>query len=120
MQTKCRTIPNQYTPNWLEGLDGRTALAQEMRRRYDAFVSDLGGDEVLSYAQRSLVTRALWLELHLQQQEEALASGADFDSGKWVQAVNSLQGVLKSLGLERKSKEVTLSDVIASHKGATQ
>jgi len=120
MQTKQRTIPNAYTPNWLDGLDGRTALAQEMRRRYDAFVSDLGGDDTLSYAQRSLVTRALWLELHLQQQEEALASGADFDSGKWIQAVNSLQGVLTKLGLERKSKEVTLSDVIASHQGGSR
>lgn len=118
MQTTNRSIPNSYTPNWLEGLDGRTALAQEMRRRYDAFVSDLGGDETLSYAQRSLVARALWLELHLQQQEEALASGADFDSGKWVQAVNSLQGVLSKLGLERKAKEVTLSDVIAGHQVA--
>jgi hypothetical protein len=106
MQTKSRSIPNAYTPNWLEGLDGRTALAQEMRRRYDAFVSDLGGDSALSYAQRSLVTRALWLELHLQQQEEALANGQDFDSGKWVQAVNSLQGVLKSLGLKRVTKDV--------------
>ena len=87
-------------------LDGRTAVAQVMRERYDVFTADLGGVDRLSYAQRSLVERALWLEYWLAQQEQNLATGADFDVGKWTQAANSLQGILTKLGLERKAKDV--------------
>jgi len=62
--------------------------------------------ERLSYAQRSLVSRALHLEYWLAQQEKALIEGADFDVGKWVQAANGLQGILSKLGLERQARDV--------------
>ena len=112
MQTKTKAVPQQFSPNWMESLDGRTALAQELRGRYAAVCSDLGGETSLSYMQQSMITRALWLEFHLQQQEELLATGEDFDSGKWVQAANALQGIWAKLGLERKAKEATLSQFI--------
>ena len=101
-----KTPPNKFSTGWLADLDGRTAIAQVMRERYAAFTNDLGGVERLSYAQRSLVERALWLEYWLAQQEQALASGSDFDVGKWVQAANGLQGILSKLGLERQAKDV--------------
>ena len=103
---KPQTPPERFAPNWLDTLDGRTGIAQEMRQRYQTITGDLGGDDRLSYAQRSLVSRALWLEYWLQQQERTLATGGEFDVGKWVQAANSLQGILSKLGLERQSKDV--------------
>ena len=112
MQTKAKTVPQQFSPNWMQSLDGRTAIAQELRGRYAAVCTDLGGEDNLSYMQRSLVTRALWLEFHLQQQEELLATGEGFDSGKWVQAANALQGIWAKLGLERKGKEISLAQFI--------
>jgi len=101
-----KQIPEKYTPGYLESLDGRTGIAQIMRERYRAFTDDLGGADRLSYAQRSLVERALWLEYWLAEQEQSLARGAAFDVGKWTQAANSLQGILTKLGLERQAKEV--------------
>jgi len=98
--------PGTFNTGWLSQLDGRTGVAQVMRERFNAFTADLGGVEHLSYAQRSLVERALWLEYWLAQQEQNLATGADFDVGKWTQAANSLQGILTKLGLERKAKDV--------------
>jgi len=98
--------PKTFNTGWLSELDGRTAIAQEMRARYAAFTNDLGGVERLSYAQRSLVSRALHLEYWLAQQEKALIEGADFDVGKWVQAANGLQGILSKLGLERQARDV--------------
>jgi hypothetical protein len=90
-----------------------------MRERFNAFTADLGGVEHLSYAQRSLVERALWLEYWLAQQEQALATGADFDVGKWTQAANSLQGILSKLGLERQAKDVpNLQDYIRGRASA--
>lgn len=97
--TKLPGPPERQTASWLSRLDGRLAIAQEMRRRYQALVDDLGGEGQLSYMQRSLIERALWLEYWLAEQERALAEGRDFDVGKWVQAVNSLQGLYSRLGI---------------------
>ena len=101
-------IPEKkFTTGWLLELDKRTALAQVMLERYRAFTDDLGGADNLTYGQRSLVERVLHLEYWLALQERALIEGADFDVGKWVQATNSLQGILSKLGLERQAKGVT-------------
>ena len=104
--SKLQTPPERFANGWLAELDGRTGIAQAMRERYTVFTDDLGGVERLSYAQRSLVERALWLEFWLASQEKALASGDDFDVGRWTQAANSLQGILSKLGLQRIAKDV--------------
>jgi hypothetical protein len=101
-----RAIPEKFTQGWLDQLDGRYTIAQVMRDRYQHFTDDLGGAERLSYAQRSLVERGLWLEYWLAQQEQSLATGDDFDVGKWTQAANSLQGIYSKLGLKRIAKDV--------------
>lgn len=110
-------LPN-YTPNWLDRLDGRTALAQELRNRYTSMTADLGGEAGLSYMQRSLVNRALHLEYFLELEEHNLREGGTeaFDAGKWTQAVNSLQGVLSKLGLQRQSRDVTLNDFMQGRR----
>lgn len=105
--SKLDAPPDRFIQGWLNALDGRTAVAQVMRERYRIFTDDLGGANGLSYAQRSLVERALWLEYWLANQEQTLAGGqGEFDVGKWVQAANSLQGILTKLGLERKARDV--------------
>jgi len=112
--------PQQFANGWLAELDGRTAIAGAMRGRYTEFTDDLGGADNLSYAQRSLVERALWLEYWLSTQERELASGGEFDVGKWTQAANSLQGILAKLGLHRAARDVpNLASFMAKRK-ATQ
>lgn len=114
---KISTPPKQFAPGWLDQLDGRTGVAQTMRERYAAMTSDLGGVESLSYAQRSLVERALWLEYWLQTQEVELAQGNAFDVGKWTQAANALQGILSKLGLTRQAKDVpSLGEYLAKRE----
>lgn len=93
-----------FDNGWFNNLDGRTGIAQEMQGRYQALISDLGGAKALSYQQRSLAERALWLEYWLSKQEKELATGGDFEVGKWTQGVNSLQGIYSKLGLIKKSK----------------
>lgn len=105
-QTRQTEVPGDYSAGWLSKLDGRYALAREMRGRYDEICSDLGGADSLSYMQRSLTERALWLEYWLADQERQLAEGEDFDVSRWVQACNSLQGVYSRLGIERRQKDV--------------
>lgn len=103
-----QTAPQaKYSNDWMQNLDGRTAIAQELRQRHTALCNDLGGYESLSYQERALIDRAIFLEFHLQQEEMKLATGAEFDSGKWVQSCNSLSGLFTKLGLNRRVKEVT-------------
>lgn len=99
------TPPSQFKNGWLDQLDKRTALGQVMQARYDEMTNDLGGPSNLSYMQRSLIERSLWLEYWLSKQEQALATGQEFQVGQWIQAANSLQGLLSKLGLERKVKD---------------
>ena len=102
---KIQTPPGKFSQGWLADLDSRTGIAKQMRERFQSFTNDLGGAERLSYAQRSLCERALWLEFWLASQERELAEGKEFDVGKWVQAANSLQGIMSKLGLSRVAKQ---------------
>ncbi|WP_111748792.1 hypothetical protein [Salinisphaera orenii] len=97
-------VPAKFESGWLSQLDGRYNIARQMRQRYSAVCNDLGGEDRLSYMQRSLIERALWLEYWLFQQEQELVEGKDFDVSRWVQAANSLQGIYGRLGLQRQSK----------------
>lgn len=112
MANKAGDIPRKYDINWLQQLDGRTNIAQEMRDRYDAFSDDLGGDSHLTYQQRSLLQRALWLEYWLSQQERKLIAKDEFEVGQWVQACNSLQGIYAKLGLRPRRKELDLGGIL--------
>ena len=107
-----KQIPTEYTPDWLEKMDGRTRMAQVINARYHSLTNDLGGVDHLSYQQRSLARRALWFEAMLEQWEAALAKGEDVDPGKLTNTTNTLIGLYKALGLQRQSREVSLADVI--------
>ncbi|MEX2366009.1 MAG: hypothetical protein WD601_05350 [Pseudohongiellaceae bacterium] len=109
---KVQTPPEQYHVGFLSSLDARTAIAQSLLQRYKALTDDLGGSVQLSYAQKCLAERALFIEFWIQQQEQALAAGSDFDAGKWTQAVNSLQGLLSKLGLHRVARDVSLTEYL--------
>lgn len=106
------TIPPRYSGDWLEKLDGRTRLAQAINQRYHHLTTDLGGDDNLSFQQRSLCKRALWLEALIEQQESALSRGEDIDPGRLTNTTNTLIGLYKALGLQRQTREVSLTDVI--------
>lgn len=116
-RTRQTEVPGDYTAGWLDKLDGRYAFAQEMRGRFDEMAADLGGVDTLSYMQRSLIERALWLEYWLSAQEKDLASGEQLDVGRWVQASNALQGIYGRLGIERRSKQApSLNDYLAERQ----
>lgn len=109
---KKTALPDRYDALWIERLDGRTRLAQSVRDRYAALTADLGGDDALSYQQRSLAKRALWIEASIESQEAALSRGEDVDAGRMTQQVNTLIGLYKTLGLKRQAREVSLTDYI--------
>ena len=112
-------VPDRFQAGWLDAMDGRLSLARDMRDRFATVCNDLGGADRLSYMQRSLVERGLWLEYWLSQQERELAGGNPFDVGKWVQAANSLQGIYSKLGLQRQARDVpTLAEYLRNREAS--
>jgi hypothetical protein len=107
------TIPNRYTPDFAERLDKRTSIAKAIRGRIETIETDMGGAEALSHARRSLVRRVVWLEAIIEHTEQQLAAGKGIDLGGHTQAINSLLGLYRLLGLERRQRAVrTLREVM--------
>jgi hypothetical protein len=112
--TKLQSPPDRYSQDWVSKLDNRTRLASVVNERLQALSADLGDWESLSYQRRSLIKRVVWLEIVIEQQEAALSRNEETDQGKLTQAVNSLIGLLKTLGLDRVSRDVAdLSQYLA-------
>ena len=112
------TIPDKYAPDFVERLDRRTTVAKVILGRIEAIEADMGGPEELSHARRSLVRRAAWLEAVIEGNEQQLASGGGIDVGAHTQALNSLLGLYRLLGLERRQRSIrTLRDVMRGNNG---
>jgi len=115
-QQKPQNLPAKYEPGYFGKLDGRTTLAKAMAANYDQIVADLGGMDSLSYFQRSLIERALWMEGVIQKYEHELATAdketAETILGKWTQMVNAYAGLCRQLGLEKQSSNKPWADPI--------
>jgi hypothetical protein len=98
------SIPEKYTPDFMERLDKRTVLGKAIVERYSAIVADLGGDTALTTIKHSLVRRFVWFETMIQGMECRAAAGEEIDIGSWSQLTNTWLGIARLLGLERKSR----------------
>src|SRR4051812_3175277 len=90
------TLPDRYVPGFLAKLDGRTEIAQRLRANYVAIAEDLGGEPQLSHVKASLVERFVFLEAVLNKIENDLATdplGTANQLGRWIQGLNSLNGL---------------------------
>jgi hypothetical protein len=110
-------------PDWshafLTTIDGRSELGYALRRRHQALQDHVsGGDpENLTYPQRSLIRRALWLEARIESDEEGFAIGNPLPPGAHATLLNSLVSIYKLLGIEPKVKSVpTLKDYMRSKR----
>jgi hypothetical protein len=84
------------------------------RRYHDLVVrhiGDLGGREVLSEAQLSLVRRAAGLECELESMEGKLSQGEEINLDAYGRAASHLRRLFEALGIERKARDVTVDGV---------
>jgi hypothetical protein len=110
-------LPDSYSANWLQRLDKRTKIARAVLSRIAELESDAGGADSLSASRRSLIRHAAWLDALVDSHELRLASGQEIDSGAYTQSLNSLIGLYRLLGLERRTRRVeTLRDLMAGNE----
>jgi len=85
---------------------------------YIELISDLGGQENLGVVKRTLAEKFVWLSAILQGIELRIAEGGKKDQaellGRWVQGLNSLSGLARMLGIERKRRMVDLKAYVKS------
>src|SRR5262245_1168505 len=86
------------------------------RRYYDLFtghISDLGGKDACSEAQLSIARRCTTLECELERLEAALSRGEPVNLDEFGRAASHLRRLLETLGVERRPRDVTPSNLPA-------
>ncbi len=104
----------------LPGVDGRSTWARRMRDLIELHVSDLGGVDACSNAERALVRRAACLSLECELLESQFATDGQASPQSldlYQRTSNSLRRLLESLGLERRHRDVTPASVSAYLEG---
>jgi hypothetical protein len=90
---------------FVEG-DGNSAWSRRYRDLVTGHVVDLGGSDVLSEAQISLIRRASAIELELEQMEGRLSRGEPVDLDVFTRSASHLRRIFETLGVERKPRTV--------------
>jgi hypothetical protein len=103
------TLPVRFQPRFWEDADKRVALVRAIQDRVATLKADTGAD---SRQKEILVQRAVFLTSVLETAEINAITGQPFDLGSYTQGINSLIGVLRALGLERKAKQLGLATYV--------
>ena len=102
----------------LAGTDNRGLWPRRLKDQISDHLSDLGGFENCSAAERSIIRRASVLEVELERLEVrfALAGEAtDSDLDMYQRTAGNLRRLLEAVGLQRRAKTVpSLADYLAN------
>jgi hypothetical protein len=106
-------------------VDGRSGWARRLRDLIALHLSDLGGEDLASEAERSIVRRAATLTVELERLETsfALAGEAQPDQLELYQRVsNTLRRHLEAIGIKRVPRDVTptLEQYLANRKAPVE
>lgn len=109
MGNKAKELPAKFEVGFMADMDQRTKVYQVLAGNLAAIRADLGGEDALTHVKAALVERFVFLEAVLQKLEHDIATNANGNTadllGKWIQGVNSLQGLAQRIGLERRARE---------------
>lgn len=119
-----KSVKTKALPDWshdfLNRIDGSSSLGYALRQRHQAMQEHVsGGDpDRLTYPQRSLIRRALWLELRIESDEEGFLIGDPLSPGSHATLLNSLVSIWRLLGLERRTLPVESVAAFIARKDA--
>jgi hypothetical protein len=98
-------------------VDGRSTWVRRLRDLIAIHLSDLGGVDNVSEAERSIIRRIATLTVELERMESTFATAGEATPAQldlYQRTANSLRRLLESVGIERRAKNVTptLSDIL--------
>jgi hypothetical protein len=89
--------------------DGRYHAAIRYKDILEQLQEDLGGNDMLSEAQRQLCRMAATLCAQAEIMAGRSVAGGEFDVSCFATIANSARRLLESIGLERKARDITPS-----------
>src|SRR5262245_61260984 len=100
----------------LHGVDQRSPWVRRCKDLIAAHVSDLGGVDNTSAAERSIIRRASVMTVELERMERTFAlageaSAEDLDIYAWV--AGNLRRLLERVGLQRRARDIPPPSVAA-------
>jgi hypothetical protein len=96
----------------LAGVDGRSPWVRRCKDIIRAHLVDLGGEDNISAAERSIIRRCAVLSVELEHLEGRFATAGSAnadDLDLYQRTANSLRRLLEAVGLQRRSRDVTPS-----------
>jgi len=100
---KTASIQKSFVPKFWELADNRVAVIKAVKRRAEQIKQDCRADSI---QKRIIAERACFVSIRLESMEIDSIQSGTFDNGQYCALNNTLLGLLKSLGLERKAKQV--------------
>jgi hypothetical protein len=101
--------------------DGRSGWSRRIRDLIAFYVAHLGGEDVTTIAERSIIRRAATIEVELEWLERQFALSVEGPSPElldlYSRTTNTLRRLLETIGLKRVARDVTplLQDYLAQH-----
>jgi hypothetical protein len=95
----------------LPGIDGRSAWVRRAKDVIAAHLSDMGGEDNTSAAERSIIRRAGVLTVELERLEAKFALAGEANSADldvYARVAANLRRLLESIGLKRRPKDLSL------------
>jgi hypothetical protein len=99
--------------------DGRSGWSRRLGDLLDLHIGDLGGQDVVSNAERSIIRRIATISVELEWIEQSFKSSRKGPTTEqldlYLRGSNNLRRLLEAIGLERRSRDVTptLEDIAA-------
>ena len=117
-------VPAKYEPGFLVRLDGRLEATKILNSAYDEVTADMGGMQNLSHVQLCLAERFVFLEYVMRRLENRIANNPKKSAvllSRWIQGLNSVSGLAKTIGLERRAKKIdSLESYVKERKNGTR
>jgi hypothetical protein len=108
----------------LPGVDGRSAWVRRCKDIIEAHLSDLGGEDNTSAAERSLIRRASVMTVELERLEARFAAAGEASAEAldlYQRTAGNLRRLLEAVGLQRRARDVTtLADYLQQHQGTAE
>ena len=94
----------------LPGIDGRSVWVRRCKDIITSHLSDRGGEENTSEAERSIIRRASVITVELERLEARFAAAGEASAEEldlYQRTAGNLRRLLEAVGLQRRAKQVT-------------
>jgi hypothetical protein len=98
-------LPTKFSPRFWSDCDARLSVVRCILSRYKTVREACGGEE--SVQRDILAQRIAFFSIYIETTEIALSKGEPVDFGSYVQCVNTLIGLIRIVGLDKRIKTAT-------------